>query len=99
MEQLKEYGEIITSITDNKEYQMIEGILYKFKQEEMAERKDDEKRRLVVPTKFRHNLLQSARNSRFSGHLGTKQGLVVNIIARECIMMLSNGSIYAIVAI
>jgi hypothetical protein len=48
----------INSIADNKEYQMIEGILYKFKQEEMAERKDDEKRRLVVPTKFRHNLLQ-----------------------------------------
>jgi hypothetical protein len=39
----------------------------------MAERKDDEKRRLVVPTKFHH--IQSTHNSRFrfSGHLGTKR--------------------------
>jgi hypothetical protein len=36
MEQLKECSEIINSIADNKEYQMIGGILYKFKQEEMA---------------------------------------------------------------
>jgi hypothetical protein len=48
LEQLKEYCKIIYSIADNKEYQMIGGIL--FKQEEMAERIDDEKRKLAVVT-------------------------------------------------
>ena len=39
----------------------------------MAARKDSEHRRLVVPTKFRDNLLENAHNSKFSGHLGIKR--------------------------
>ena len=39
MEQQKEYGNIINSIIDNQDYEIVEGILYKLKQEEMAARK------------------------------------------------------------
>lgn len=75
-EQSKEYNGIIEEINKGEEvdqYQLINDILFKYKQKEMNTRRDKYPLRLVVPSKFRKGIIEEHHNNILAGHLGIKK--------------------------
>src|SRR5690606_22522372 len=75
-EQQAEFAYIIKKIKDEgtyKDYLLIDDILYRLKQKDMASRKDGKLHRLVVPTQFQNMILERMHNHISAGHLGIRR--------------------------
>jgi hypothetical protein len=74
--QQQDFNTIIQNIGDPKisqDYILLKEILYKYKEEGMADREDNVQYRLVVPQKFRTDILKEYHDFKLSGHLGVRR--------------------------